>query len=262
MVLDDPMQTTRWPVLITALFTFILPGSGLCQNGGLVVKTAGGKVSLTAEEVPLRTILARLAGEEQMTVYLAEKVQDRPITIKLDGLPLEKVIAKLLADYSYLASFKEADGRQRITMLKVYPKGSFRGRLERLRPFPAATAEGGAVPLATSRPLPPPTQLAAPEPVAELTPTASPGGKTEQQEDPVTAAMRQDFAREQQKLFEEQLVIERRLAAATDPEERQALAMALAAQVEKLEELKKTQINKLESFKRLRSLAESAQATR
>ncbi len=255
------MQTTNWPLLLAALFALAIPAP--CQAGEkLRVESTGNAITLEAEGVPLRTILARLAGEEQMTVYLAEKVQDRPVTIRLSGLPLEKVIAKLLADYSYLASFREDGGRQRITMLKVYPKGSFRGRLERLAPALAAGPGEDNASLTTRQKALPATRLSVPEAVVDLTPAATRpasrnGGK---QEDPVTAAMRQDFAREQERLFAEQLAIERRLAAATDPEERQALAMALAAQVEKLEQLKKAQINKLESFKRLRSLAEGAQA--
>jgi len=251
----------RWTLSIGVLLALIPSLTGWAAE--LRIDTQGNHMTLVADGVPLRTILARLAGEERMTVYLAEEVQDRPVTVTLEDLTMEKIVAKLLRDYSYLVSLKEENGQQRITMLKVYPKGTFSGHLQKLEPAVAAIPAAGE-PKIANPPSRTTSQVSAPTPITDLTPPPpAPADATgEDREDEVLAAMRRDFAREQQELFREQLAIERRLAAATDPAEREALAMALAAQVEKLKQLKTAQTNKLESFKRLRSLAEASQDSR
>ncbi len=245
----------RGTIITTLLLTGWLLASPLTAAEHFSLEFHEAGLTMEARDVPLRTVLAGLASQAHMAIYLSEKIQDTPVNIALQKVSVEKALATLLRNYNYVVSLKDENGRSRVTLLKIYPKGTYSGALRPLTAESPAEADGPPASPADVF-LPGGSRgTVAPVTSVDVTGESDNGG----QPLPAQTALELAFRQEQQQLFAEQLRIQRQLAATTDPERRRSLTMAYAAQAEKIKQSQKAQINRIESLKRLQALTGDGQ---
>ena len=109
-----------------------------------------GRLSGELERAPLGRLLSEVARQSGALVFLDPSLSAYPVTVRFHDLPLEEALKRICRDQSYAMVFsaeRDADGRHRLTALRVYPKGSPEPEEYLfLRPVPAG-------PEASARPL-------------------------------------------------------------------------------------------------------------
>jgi HEAT repeats len=107
---------------------------------------------LTADitEVPLRTVLAKLAQEIGAKVYIADAVANEPVSVKFDGLPLEEGISQILKGKNYTLirertaeSMREGDAQLIVAEIRVLSNRDTTGKDTTGPNSRAGGAEGG-----------------------------------------------------------------------------------------------------------------------
>ena len=162
----------RYQVLALA---FVLVGwAGLVRaQEPFGLHIAGGRVTLHAQEVPVRTILAEWARLGGATVVNGERVAGPPVTLELEGVPERQALDIILRGVSgYLLAAKEPGkaGASMFDRVIILPMSA----APRNPPSaPAPVVSGPVIPGApgTEDGLPP-----MPRPVAIPRPTPSPAG--------------------------------------------------------------------------------------
>jgi hypothetical protein len=72
------------------------------------VSFADGLVTVEADEVPLDQLLHSIADEAEVELH-GEVVEPRPVTVRLDGVPIRQAIDRLLVDQNFTMRYR-ADG--------------------------------------------------------------------------------------------------------------------------------------------------------
>lgn len=97
----------------------------------VLLSLEGNRLSAKLFKAPLRAVLARLAQETRIKVFVANTVPDDPISDAFDRLPLDASIKRLLANRGYALRYAQAqgangsaDGQPGIVELYVVPSAS------------------------------------------------------------------------------------------------------------------------------------------
>jgi hypothetical protein len=154
-------------VLALVLFAVLATPAGA---QGLRLRFHDGLVTLTAQNTPLRTILAEWARLGGTTVVNAERVTSGPLTLELNAVPEAQALAVLLRNVSgYMAATRAAGtpGASVYDRILILPTSS----APRNPPPGPAGRVGGAFPRAVAPPPPPvqpdPEETPEPEPEPE-----------------------------------------------------------------------------------------------
>ena len=113
----------------------------------IVVSGDGSKISVHADNIPLRELLSKLAETSTLNIYFAPSLSEVPVTVSFDNLPVDKAVQKLFKDFNFLAGFKREKEVDRLAMLKIYPKGTAKGLLVPVGDV-NSTEEAGDMPVA------------------------------------------------------------------------------------------------------------------
>jgi hypothetical protein len=162
-----------------------------------------GKVTLVADNVPARQILAEWARVGQTKVVNADKLTGPALTIRLEGVPERQALDVIL---------RSASGFMVAERPAFDANASMYDRILIMPPStpPAATAVGGRGPAGTLPPVPvaPPPMAVTPVDVAEADedepPSASPTGDARPPEANFDYANPQEFLRRRQELLQQQ----------------------------------------------------------
>lgn len=237
-----------------------LPLAALCQEeapgGQLSLSFEKDLLSLDAADVPLKTLLAALADRAHLQIFLGEDVQNQNVSFHLDRVRLEKALSVILADYNYMASFRDEEGVSQISSLRIFPKGKSGGRLVPLEREAVVTTLGGGV--ADEGGGLPPMEMPTEGVIAPAPPVAvgeNPEGLGEG--DMALVALEQQYRDEKTALFQQQVQTNELIKGATDPEQKLALEQIAAELAEKSLILDQKFTNQIESRKRIQDLEQA-----
>lgn len=88
-----------------------------------VVLHENGRLTVRAFDRPLEEILEGISSALDADIYVAEECRRDRITIDLVSVPVESALSRILRSLSYAALYEGSGSHQRISGLKVYPRG-------------------------------------------------------------------------------------------------------------------------------------------
>jgi type II secretory pathway component GspD/PulD (secretin) len=234
------------------MLSFTLPA--LAAKGSVTFKD--NRLSLSASNTPLTELLVEIGSAAGVDIYLSTMVRPGNITLRTENLSLEDSFKRLLKEYSYAAVFTGSENRWKISTIKIFPKGKYEGELVPLvagKTDPVDTdrttrtvfvTEGREMPFTSGLP-----KRGVVAPSAAL--AALPAGSSA--ENAPWVILQQQFAQEQARAYQEQMLLKQQIEATTDDEKREALALMYADEVTKFQAMQAAHINQIESIKRIYS---------
>lgn len=246
-------------------FLLVMPGSGFLQeNAGsrpFAMKVGAGRVSLQADSVDLLPVLAALSRQAGMDIFIAEELVPGPVQVEIRELPTEEALKRLLRDYSYAAIFTRSGNELRITTVNIYPRGGRQGGA--MKPvFFGSTAGPMEANVVRTVMVDGGEEIATYGSLADgglLVPSRIDGdGRVDL--DQATSVpwlgLQVEMEQEESRLFEEQLLLKKKIEATDDPVRQEALSAAYAGMVENFLAVKMANYNKIEAIKRIFIAAE------
>jgi len=94
----------------------------------LVLSVRGDRMSVKIDQVSLREVLAELARQVPLTVYVAGPVAEEPVAMTFRNLPFEKGVRQILEGKQYVLihdrpySANGAHGEGRIVKILIMPR--------------------------------------------------------------------------------------------------------------------------------------------
>ncbi|MCX6574798.1 MAG: STN domain-containing protein [Candidatus Aminicenantes bacterium] len=251
-------------VLLAAGLLLVWPAVAAVQPGA---KYAGGNLNLEAKNATVGELLETIARTAGVDIFVAPGFQTagQKMTLQISDEPLEEAIRRILRGYNYAAIYEKEGNDFRIAALKIYPEGQASGAVvplfgggrtpiyeEKNRRGETMTIlvnAGGDIvthgSAAARRGMVGPSQT-------EVAATAPPSAGLQS---PWFALQLQQEQAEVER-FSELLMLRRQAEIATDPKQRQALAMVYADEAAKFQAFKKANMNKVESLKRINQFQE------
>jgi hypothetical protein len=265
------IKFTGWTRRIVAVFLVLTAGLLLAWPVGAVVKPGakytGGNLTLEAKNATVSELLETIARTAGVDIFVAPGFQTagQKMTIQISDEPLEEAIRRILSGYNYAAIYEKEGNDFRIAALKIYPEGQALGAVvplfsggrapiyeEKNRRGETVTVlvnTGGEIvtrgSAAARRGMVGPSQT-------EISATAPPSAGL--QSPWFSLQLQQEQAEAER--FSELLMLRRQAEAATDPKQRQALAMVYADEVAKFQTFKRANLSKVESLKRINQFQE------
>jgi hypothetical protein len=263
-------------IKLITLALIILAAGLLCVHAAVAavqpgVKYADGRLTLEAKNAAVGEILEVIARTAGVDIFVAKGFQTagEKLTFQSDGELLEDALRRILRGYNYAAIYEKDGNDFRIAALRIYPEGQASGEVvplfsggrtavyeekgKRGETVTVLVNAGGDIVThgsALAR------QGAIGPSQTDLAGTAS---STAGLQTPWLALQLQNEQAEAER-FNELLMLRRQAeASGTDPQRRQALAMAYADQVAKFQTFKKANMNKVESLKRINHFQEVTQ---
>ena len=257
--------------LSLAMFAFCL----LCNvDGGAAVrpgaKYEGGNISLDARNATVSELLETIARTAGVDVFVAKGFLPNQERLSFQSVvePLEDAVKRILRGYNYVAVYAKEGEDFRIVALKVYPAGQAGGEViplftggrqpayeEKDRQGRTVTvlvdASGDMVTRGTTmarRGVVAPSQT-------EIAPATSPNVGTHA---PWFALQMQQEQAEADR-FADLLLLRQQVEKTDDPQRKKALALVYADEMTKYQAFKRSNVNKMESLKRMHSFQELQQ---
>jgi hypothetical protein len=264
------IKFTGWTRRIVAVFIVLTAGLLLAWPVWAVVKPgakyAGGNMTLEAKNATVGEVLETLARTAGVDIFVTRGFQTAAerITLQIADEPIEDAIRRILRGYNYAAIYVKEGDDFRIAALKIYPEGQQGGEVvplfsggrtpiyeEKNRRGETVTvmvSSGGEVIthgglgkkglLVPSQSIPNP----AVSPAATLN---KPWFALQIQLESQEAAQYQDL-----------LLLQKRLESAADPDLKKSLTMIYADDTAKFHAVKRANLSKIESLKRITQFRE------
>jgi hypothetical protein len=222
-----------------------------------IVRYEDNRLSVQANHAPLLLVLQEIAKATGIDIFVSPDIKSIPITISIEQ-SLDRTLGNILRDFSYTVSYtkdKAKDNSWRILDLQIFTKGQRQGEL-------LPVLAGMKVPPTTSRDTITSVRFYSDEELATfgslgqgglLVPSqsvAKPGAEQSLTESPLLVLQLQ-FEREETRLFEEQLYLQRQIAHTTDEDKKAALEKVYADTVDQFQTMKAAHLNKIEALKRI-----------
>lgn len=121
MTINIVLLSLLWGVMASAEPSNTSPRS-------LVLSVRGNIISVKIDQVSLREVLAELARQVPLTVYVAGPVAEEPVAMTFHNVPLEEGVMRILEGKQYVLihdrpySANGAQGRGRIVKILVMPR--------------------------------------------------------------------------------------------------------------------------------------------
>jgi hypothetical protein len=249
--------------IAAAGFCLAWPANAMVHPGAIY---AGGNLTLEAKNATVWELLETIARTAGVDIFVAPGFQTagQKMTLQISGEPLEEAIRRILRGYSYAAIYEKEGNDFRIAALKIYPEGQASGAVvplfsggrtpvyeEKNRRGETVTVlvnAGGDIVtrgnMTARRGAIGPSQT-------EVSPQVRPGDL----QTPWFALQLQQEQAETER-FADLLMLRRQVEIASDPKQREALAMVYADEVAKFQTFKKANLNKVESLKRINQFQE------
>ena len=253
--------------IAAAGFCLAWPADAMVRPGATY---AAGNLTLEAKNATVGELLETIARTAGVDIFVAPGFQTagEKMTLQISGEPLEEAIRRILRGYNYAAIYEKEGNDFRIAALKIYSEGQVSGAVvplfsggrtpvyeEKNRRGETVTVlvnAGGNIitrgNMTARRGAIGPSQT-------EVAATAPPG---EGLQSPWFALQLQQEQAETER-FADLLMLRRQAEIATDPQQRQALAMVYADEVAKFQTFKKANLNKVESLKRINQFQQVTQ---
>lgn len=250
-------------VLLAALTSCLMLIYALPANAGEMAVLDNNRLSLDAVNVPLPELLVEIGNTTGIDIYLSDMVKPAMMTLKIDNLPLEESFKRILKEYSYAAVFTGSENNWKITTIKIFPKGQQEGKLvslvangqqkttDKQAVRTVFVTDGHETPVLSA---PPKRGMVAPARAMNTLPNDA------TTENAPWLVLQQQFAREQEQVFQEQLFLQQQIEATTDPEKRQALTLVYADKVSEYQAMQAAHTNQIESIKRIYNAREAQEA--
>lgn len=120
MVLTGRNGRRFFPVVALVVF-FMFTSHCLAA---LDVAYEDGRLTVRVSNQPLEVVLERISAVLDVDVYIADECRLEPLTINLEGVPVEAALGRILRAVSHAVLYTRTESGPRISTLKVYPKGS------------------------------------------------------------------------------------------------------------------------------------------
>lgn len=219
----------------------------------------GGNLTLEAKKATVGEILEAIARTAGVDVFIAKGFQTKAdrMTLQLKEEPLEDAIKRILSGYSYAAIYEKDGNDFRIAALKIYPEGGVSGAVVPL-------FSGGRTPIYEEKNRRGETMTVLVDARGGITTHGSalarrgavgPSDTTIATADAVSdapwLAVQLQHEQEEVRSFADLLMLKKQAESATEPSLKKALSMAYADGVARFQTLKKANMNKVESLKRM-----------
>ena len=143
----------------SAIAAALLCCAALAQaQAPLRLQIAGGRVTLHAQNVPVRTILAEWARIGSTKIVNGDRVAGTPVTLDLEGVPERQaldIILRGVSGYALAARVPDTQGASMYDRIMILPTS-----VAPRNPPPAAAAPFQSGPAGVVRPIVPPRQAA------------------------------------------------------------------------------------------------------
>jgi hypothetical protein len=145
-MLKRRMEFTRmWPFLWGLLLVFFVAHTVCAGNPEVIYDKATDKLSVQADMVSLDGLLARIALLSGVG-FLMDREVERPVSITLEELPLEKGLKKIMQDLNlrYAMIYEKKEGQEPLLIsMKIVPEG--KENIPNLKLMPVVDVNGEAV---------------------------------------------------------------------------------------------------------------------
>lgn len=230
------------------------------------VKYEGGNLTLDARKATVGELLEAIARTAGVDVFIAKGFQTKAeaLTLQFEGEPLEDAIKRILFGYSYAAIYEKEGNEFRIAALKIYPEGGVSGAV-----VPLFT--GGRTPIYEEKTRRGETVTVLVNAGGEMITQgsiANRGAVAPSQSIPNPAldpaetlrkpwvALQLQLESQEAAQFRDLLLLQKRVEGAQNPELKKSLALIYADETSKFYAVKKANINKIESMKRITQFRE------
>jgi hypothetical protein len=260
--MESKKQTTRTlfstALFVAALFTLGGAADAAVRPG---VRYESGNLTLEARKATVGEVLETIARTAGVDVFIAKGFETRAdrLTLQIEGEPLEDALKRILVGYSYAAIYEKEGDDFRIAALKIYPEGGVSGAVvplfsggrtplyeEKNRRGETVTvlvdATGG---IATRN------SAAARHGVVGPSSTELPSGASPADLSSPWFVLQLQQEQEEARRFADLLMLKKQAEIAGEPAQKQALTMAYADGVAKFQAFRKSNMNKVESLKRI-----------
>lgn len=226
-----------------------------------------GRLTLEARNATFGEILETLAKTAGVDIFIGRGFQmpAQRLSIRLDGVPFDEALRRLLRGYNYAAIYEKEGNDFRVAAIRIYPEGQASGAVVplfsggRTPIYEEKNRRGETVTVLVNAGGDIVTQGSAAArrgPVGpsqtELSANAPPSAGLDS---PWFALQLQNEQAEAER-FADLLMLRRQAEAATDQKQRQALAMVYADEVSKFQAFKRANMSKVESLKRINQFQE------
>ena len=116
----------RMLAILGSALLVLYAASAAESSGPAAVRVAvrQGRLSVDLDRAPLGRVLAEVARQGGVMVFLDPSLENVEITARFRGLALDQGLKRICRDRSYAMVFSTVPGRdERLTALRVYPKG-------------------------------------------------------------------------------------------------------------------------------------------
>jgi hypothetical protein len=267
------MNTGRYKKIINKIaLALVILAAGLLLVGPAVAaiqpgaKYAGGNLTLDAKNATVGELLETIARTAGVDVFITRGFQTsgERMTLKIAGEPLEEVLKSILRGYSYAAIYVKEGDDFRIAAVKIYSEGQQGKEVVPL-------FSGGRTPVYEEKNRKGETKTVLVssgdnvvtygnlQKAGILIPSRMELNVPEGQPAPVNAPwfqLQAQLERQEASRYEELMVLQKRMESADNPEMKKSLSMIYADQLAKFHAMKRVNLNKVESLKRISQLRE------
>lgn len=253
------LSRIKLAILITvtlSLFTPCILEAGVTPNKSALTYQ-DGRITLKATQMPLLQVLEELSISTGVDISVSENLEPGVIDANFIDKPLEDAFKSILKGYNYAAIYSKKGSSWQITSLKIYPGGTYTGKVVPILPETAKikNADGGnakkAVMVRSGEQFVTYGNL---ESRGILIPSQTvPGDAFTTPESGISPVfvLQKDLERKEAARYHELMLLREKLASARDPERRLALSQVYADEANKFKEMKVSHINRIEALKRI-----------
>lgn len=252
-------------VIVTLAALFFQVGVAVLHAGvkpGMAYKE--GRLTLEANQAPLLQVLELLSRSAGVDIFIAKGFQTGNVSFQVTDEPLEDALKSIMRGYNYAAVYTKEGDTFRVAALKIYPADSQRGDMTQVFTGSRSTAftetgkrgETKTVLVSSGDDVITHGSL---QKTCILTPSRMELNVPEGQPAPVSAPwfqMQAQLERQEASQYEELMILQKRLESADNPELKKSLSMIYADQLAKFHTMKRVNLNKVESLKRISQLRE------
>lgn len=222
-----------------------------------VLSFQDGRITVKASGTPLLQLLKEVSKTTGVEIAVAEKLRPGLINADIDNKPLEDALKSLLKGYNYAAIYSKKGSAWQLTSLKIYPGGTFTGKVVPVLPETARIKKADRGKLFKT------VMVGSGEEFVTygnlqsrgiLIPSQTvPGDAYQGPESGISPIffLQKDLERKEAQHYQELMLLREKIASAKDPEKRLALLQVYADEANKFKEMKASHINRIEALKRI-----------